>query len=1817
MNHKTRVMRRILLSKKSLLLTCTSVLLLFTLSANADKTNGNNFPVNSLLSVPDNGTANAVVAPSGVAPVNDVKPLVAGTWEYGYTLSSDNGSWSDNENDALNYAYQWQTADDISGLNTNNIGGATANSFSLTTNEIGKYIRIVVTANDGSSSVDAASVWTLVTKRLLTHDVRPNIFKAYDGTTSVVFIGGLTNVVSGDNVMLNAVFEYNAATVADANTISATTWNIYGSDAGNYMLPDFDDITGAAITKKLLGNDIYVNSDKVYDGTVDAEYTGGLLGVIPGDDVQLDASIVFDSENVTEASQITIEFVGLLGADAGNYSPPAYKVVVSAQIAPRPLKVLVAEDAKTYGDLDPASFSVTISEGTLAAGDLLSEVVGTVTRAPGEDVGTYDFVMGGGSKTSNYDVGFASGNNFTILPLSVSLSAESKSKTYGNIDPALTYVSVPAVGTVLANSRVIAFEGELSRDAGEDVGSYPINQNTVDNSNYVISYTGANLSIQTLPVTVSAQAKTKTYGDLDPTLTYSSEPAIGTVLDNGEVIAFNGGLARDAGEDVGNYAIIQNTLANSNYTISYTGAELIIEALPVDITADSRTKIYGELDPLFTFLSVPAVGAVLANGEVVAFSEVLVRDSGEDVGSYTIKPNVDDNKNYAFTINDAELTITPLPVALIAENKIKTYGDLDPALTYVSIPAVGAVLANGEVIAFSGELGRDAGENIGVYNINQNTVDNSNYEITYTGAFFSIEALAVTLSADALSKTYGDVDPVLTYVSEPAVGTVLANGEVISYTGELVREAGEDVGAYAIDINTVANSNYTISYTSAFFTINALELVISAEAKTKIYGDLDPDLSYVAEPAAETVLANGEVVAFAVSLSREGGEDVGDYAIQGAVEASSNYSVTYVGANLSITQLAVSVLADAKVKIYGDLDPDLTYSSEPSIGTQLANGEVIAFTGELSRDAGENVGSYAIHQNTVDNSNYSISYVSSQLTIGKLSVALMAEATTKTYGDLDPVFTYISEPAVGVVLANGEVIAFEGVLGREAGEDVGSYPINQNTVENSNYEITFASADLTIEVLAVSVSAEEISKTYGDLDPAFTYVSEPAVGTVLPNGEVIAFNGVLIREVGEDVGAYAINQNTLANSNYNIAFTSAEFSIVPLAVTIMADAKTKTYGDVDPTFTYVSEPAVGTVLANGEAVSFTGELNREAGENVGTYVINQNDLANSNYTITYTSADLSIVELAVTLVADAQTKIYGDEDPDLTYSSQPAVGTVLANGEVIAFEGELAREAGENVGTYAIDQNTVSSSNYAISYVGDVLTITKKDLVISAVGLTKIYGEANPTLTYTYEGFAGEETELVLDNIPIISTVADESSPVGTYAIVLANGSAQNYNVIFENATLEILPRELMVTADDKTKIYGEANPELTFSYSGWVNNDAISDLDTLPVISTLADETSGAGTYEIMLSGGSDNNYTYTFVNAELLITKRELLVIANDAERAVSCANPELSMVFEGFVNSDDASKLDALPQLSVSAETNSPAGAYEVVVSGGSDDDYTYLFQNAVFTVLADVDNDCIADIYDTDNDNDGIEDVDEDVDGDGDFTNDDTDGDGIANYLDSDDDNDGVPTITEFGGDADEDGITNHLDPEDDRDGVVPMDEDINNDGDPSNDYILGSDMPAYQTSVAIVSKFNNTMLVCNNVQEFFVSYQWFKNGELVGTDQELREPSGLSGTYYLIVTTKWGVEVLSNELVFGSAKSAFTVYPNPVRSGSSVNARIEGELTTGGLITLYDSHGRQLLIKENLGHENRIETNSLVHGIYFVRYSDGAKTIKTCKIRVID
>ena len=89
---------------------------------------------------------------------------------------------------------------------------------------------------------------------------------------------------------------------------------------------------------------------------------------------------------------------------------------------------------------------------------------------------------------------------------------------------------------------------------------------------------GSGVTINPAPLTVTADAQTKIYGESDPELTY--KVTAGTLLAGDEL---EGTLTRETGETVGDYAITQGSLANSNYAITFTGAALTIQARPVTL----------------------------------------------------------------------------------------------------------------------------------------------------------------------------------------------------------------------------------------------------------------------------------------------------------------------------------------------------------------------------------------------------------------------------------------------------------------------------------------------------------------------------------------------------------------------------------------------------------------------------------------------------------------------------------------------------------------------------------------------------------------------------------------------------------------------------------------------------------------------------------------------------------------------------------------------------------------------------------------------------------------------------------------------------------------------------------------------------------------------------------------------------------------------------------------------------------------------------------------------------------------------------------
>ena len=161
-----------------------------------------------------------------------------------------------------------------------------------------------------------------------------------------------------------------------------------------------------------------------------------------------------------------------------------------------------------------------------------------------------------------------------------------------------------------------------------------------------------------------------------------------------------------------------------------------------------------------------------------------------------------------------------------------------------------------------------------------------------------------------------------------------------------------------------------------------------------------------------------------------------------------------------------------------------------------------------------------------------------------------------------------------------------------------------------------------------------------------------------------------------------------------------------------------------------------------------------------------------------------------------------------------------------------------------------------------------------------------------------------LDIEPVVSTTALQYSDVGTYPIDTSGGSDNNYSFSYTDGDLTIDKATLTVTADDLTRIYGEPNPPLTIIYSGFVGTDDETVLDVPVTVSTTALQNSDAGSYPIVASGGSDNNYTYIYINGTLTVTKLEQTItitdypvklLVGDSYTLVATSTSGLTVLFE----------------------------------------------------------------------------------------------------------------------------------------------------------------------------------------------------------------------------------------------------------------------------------------------------------------------------------
>ena len=404
----------------------------------------------------------------------------------------------------------------------------------------------------------------------------------------------------------------------------------------------------------------------------------------------------------------------------------------------------------------------------------------------------------------------------------------------------------------------------------------------------------------------------------------------------------------------------------------------------------------------------------------------------------------------------------------------------------------------------------------------------------------------------------------------------LENGETIGSVTLAVSNSGGAAtaaagGSYTITASaatggTFTASNYNITYDTGTLTVNTAALTITASAQSKTYGQT-VTFSSGSTQFTSSGLENGETIgSVTVAVTNNGGAataDVGSYTITassptGGTFDASNYNITYDSGTLSVNGASLTITASDQSKTYGQT---VIFSSGSTQFTSsgLENGETIgSVTLVVTNNGGAataDVASYTITASaatggTFSASNYSITYDTGTLTVNTAALTITASDQSKTYGQT-VTFSSGSTQFTSSGLENGETIgsvtlAVSNSGGAATAAAGGSYTITASaptggTFSASNYSITYDTGTLTVNTAALTITASDQSKTYGQT-VTFSSGSTQFTSSGLENGETIGSVTLAVTNNGgaatADVGSYTITASsptggTFDASNYN------------------------------------------------------------------------------------------------------------------------------------------------------------------------------------------------------------------------------------------------------------------------------------------------------------------------------------------------------------------------------------------------------------------------------------------------------------------------------------------------------------------------------------------------------------------------------------------------------------------------------------------------------------------------------------------------------------
>jgi hypothetical protein len=827
-------------------------------------------------------------------------------------------------------------------------------------------------------------------------------------------------------------------------------------------------------------------------------------------------------------------------------------------------------------------------------------------------------------------------------------------------------------------------------------------------------------------------------------------------------------------------------------------------------------------------------------------------------------------------------------------------------------------------------------------NLSSQTITFGTATTTFTGKLAS----GALIPTGNVSITLGTTPPVTQSAAIAADGTFSSTFNTTTVPASATPYAM--TYSFATDNNFAAANDATTT-----LTVNkANQTITFAPLANKTFGDPDFSVSATASSGLAVTFTVGATDQCTITGALVHLTGAGSCTVKADQAGNGNYNAApQMPQTFSIGKATPLVVATGGTFPYDGL-PKAGTGTATGVGGANLTPVTLSYSGTGATTYGPtataptNAGTYTVTATFAGDANYlNTSSSPAALTISPKALTIKANDRVKTYGDA-VVFAGTEFTPTGLV--SGETIGSVTLTspGAAATATVAGSPYaitasapTGGTFLAANYTISFQPGALTVNTKALTITANDRTKTYGDV---VTFAGTEFTAPGLINGDAVT--SVTLTSLGAAANAgvagspYTITPSAAVGTglgNYAIAYAAGHLTVNPKALTITANNRVKTYGDV-VTFAGTEFQPVGIV--NSETI---GGVTLTSAGAAGTATVagspypivpsaaTGGTFDPGNYTITYCNGSLTVNPKPLTITANDRTKTYGDA---VIFAGTEFTAPGLINGDVVNSVTLTSAGAAANAGVigspYAITPSAAVGTglgNYAITYAVGHLTINPKALTITANNRVKTYGDVVTFAgtEFTPNGLVLAETvgSVTLASAGALATAAVSGSPYTITASAATGGTftAGNYAITYAPGALTVKPKPLTVKADDKSRVYGAPNPALTYTITGFVNGENSSVVSGAATTSTTANGSStvAGSTYPISISKGTlaAGNYTFeiadgaTFTSGNLSVTPASTTVSSTNQSlnegvtsislsATVSAVSPSTATVGEGSV-------------------------------------------------------------------------------------------------------------------------------------------------------------------------------------------------------------------------------------------------------------------------------------------------------------------------------